>query len=143
MGRPILPRMPEVLPSAEPVVSLESPTTAAATPAPVLGDREQRVSTIYPYEIPTQPTSRPLFETRKRKADDDPREYEYIKEKKIAIRQARYAARQAEFEALKAKHEEHKMEFAVRLAEVEKERDLLGLRKLELELEIVKLREKL
>ncbi|KAF7730524.1 hypothetical protein EC973_001905 [Apophysomyces ossiformis] len=137
--RPILSRIPEVLPSPEYTAPLELPTLPAAA-ASVLNDREERMTHVCHCELSEPSHPRRSYQTEKRKASDDHPDHEYSNEKKAAIRQARYAARQAEFEAIKAKHEEQKMEFAVKLAEIEKERDLLGLRKLELEMEIIKLR---
>jgi hypothetical protein len=60
---------------------------------------------------------------------------------RYAAKQASYAAKQAEYEALKSESERHKMEYAIRLAEIELDRDALTIKKLELELELVKSKE--
>ncbi|OBZ85903.1 hypothetical protein A0J61_06051 [Choanephora cucurbitarum] len=57
---------------------------------------------------------------------------------RYAAKQASYAAKQAEFEAVKSKHEQYKMEYAIELAKIELDRDALSIRKLELELELLK-----
>lgn len=57
---------------------------------------------------------------------------------KYAAKQASYAAKQAEFEALRSGHEQCKMEYAIRLAEIELDREALSIKKLELELELLR-----
>lgn len=57
---------------------------------------------------------------------------------KYAAKQASYAAKQAEFEALRSGHEQSKMEYAIRLAEIELDREALSIKKLELELELLR-----
>ncbi|KAI9483928.1 MAG: hypothetical protein EXX96DRAFT_648593 [Benjaminiella poitrasii] len=59
-----------------------------------------------------------------------------VDETKVKV--ARYAAKQAEYEALRSDHERRKMEYAVRLAEINLERDTLAIKKLELELEMTR-----
>ncbi|KAI8980282.1 hypothetical protein BDB01DRAFT_898185 [Pilobolus umbonatus] len=55
---------------------------------------------------------------------------------KASIKIAKYAARQASFAAKQAEYEASKMEHAIRLAEIERDRDSLSIKKLELELEL-------
>ncbi|KAI8968467.1 hypothetical protein BDF20DRAFT_916984 [Mycotypha africana] len=64
------------------------------------------------------------------------------KQASYAAKQASYAAKQAEFEALKSEHELSKMQYAVRLAEIELDRDVLLVKKLELELQLTRNKER-
>lgn len=53
-------------------------------------------------------------------------------------RQASYEAKQAHFEAMRADYERGKMEYAIQLAQIELDRDTLAVKKMELELKLLK-----
>ncbi|CEP14472.1 hypothetical protein [Parasitella parasitica] len=61
---------------------------------------------------------------------------------RYAAKKASYNAKQAEYEAIKSDCERNKMEYAIRLAEIELDRDALSIKKLELELQLAQTREK-
>ncbi|KAI8887126.1 hypothetical protein K501DRAFT_212506 [Backusella circina FSU 941] len=60
---------------------------------------------------------------------------------RYAAKQASYSAKKAEYEALKSEYEGQKMEYSIQLAEIERERDALAIKKLELELELARSKE--
>ncbi|KAG1136724.1 hypothetical protein G6F37_011772 [Rhizopus arrhizus] len=61
-----------------------------------------------------------------------------VKIARYKAKQASYAAKQAHYEATKAESERGKMESAIQLARIELDRDALAVKKMELELELLK-----
>jgi uncharacterized protein YeeX (DUF496 family) len=89
-------------------------------------------------------SSNPHIHDYKRRLSQDSSESDRLSVKvaKYYAKRASYSAKQAEYEALKSEYEEQKMEYAVRLAEIERDRDNLAIKKLELELELNRVKDK-